>query len=307
MRDGFGGVRLASSQQLDESELILNPDGSVYHLQLRPQDLARKVILVGDPERVPIVSERFDSVELSARNREFSTHTGYVGATRISVVSTGIGAGSIAIVLNEQDALVNLDLQARRAKPEHTALEIGRVGTAGTLQPGVPLDSFVASSYAVGLDGLLLFYDLPSPVDAGLEDALLRHFELLEIPLPPYVVSGDPGLHRAFLEAAPGVCHSGITVTCPGFHAPQDRFLRAPARRSGWLPRLSEFRYGPHRITNFEMETADIYGLAGLLGHRACSLSAIVADRVGRKFSSRPAHTISKLIDLTIAQLTEAV
>jgi uridine phosphorylase len=294
---------MPSTQQLDESELILNPDGSVYHLQLRPDDLARKVILVGDPERVPIVSQRFDSIQLTARNREFCTHTGYVGATRISVVSTGIGAGSIDIVLNELDALVNLDLAARREKPEHTALEIVRVGTAGTLQPDVTLDSFVASTYGVGLDGLLLFYDLPSPPDADLEDALLRHFEMLEIPLRPYVVSGDPGLHRAFIEAAPGVCHSGITVTCPGFHAPQDRFLRAPARRSGWLPRLSEFRHGPHRITNFEMETADIYGLAGLLGHRACSLSAIVADRVNRKFSSQPAQTISALIDLAIAQL----
>ncbi|SON62279.1 Uridine phosphorylase [Mycobacterium simulans] len=302
----LAGDSMTSSTELDESELILNPDGSVYHLRLRPQDLARKVILVGDPERVPIVSERFDEIELKVRNRAFATHTGYVGGTRLSVVSTGIGAGSIDIALNELDALVNLDLDGRRQKPEHTALQILRVGTAGSLQPDVALDSFVASSHAVGLDGLLLFYELPPPAEEDLRQTLIQHLELLELPQHPYVVSADPELHRVFVESAPPAgCHSGITVTCLGFYAPQDRFLRAPARRSGWLPQLAEFRYGSHRVTNFEMETADIYGLAAVLGHRACSLSAIVADRVGRKFSSQPAQTISKLIDLAVSKLVE--
>ena len=298
---------MSTSQQLGASELILSPDGSVYHLRLRPQDLAHKVILVGDPDRVPLVSERFDTVEFEVRHREFCTHTGYVGKTRLSVVSTGIGAGSIDIVLNELDALANIDLDERRPKPGHTALTILRVGTSGSLQPDVPLDSFVASSHGVGLDGLLLFYDLAPPQDEGLEDAVLGHMALLEIPLRPYVVNGDPDLHRAFAGAdSSGPCHSGITVTCPGFYAPQDRSLRAPARRSGWLEQLAEFRHGPHRITNFEMETADIYGLAALLGHRACSLSAIVADRIGQKFSSQPAQAMSRLIDLAVSTLAES-
>lgn len=297
---------MTTSQQLGESELIVNPDGSLYHLRLRAQDLAQKVILVGDPERVPLVSDRFDKVELRVHHREFTTHTGYVGKTRLSVVSTGIGAGSVDIVLNELDALANLDLEGRRPKPEHTDLEIVRVGTAGSLQPDVALDSVVATSHAIGLDGLLLYYDLPSPKEEGLYGALFRHLELLELPLRPYLVAGDPDLHRAFVgPAAAGGFHSGITVTCPGFYAPQDRLLRAPARRSGWLPKLREFRHGSHRITNFEMETADIYGLAALLGHRACSLSAIVADRIGHKFSSNPAQAMSKLIDLAVATLAD--
>lgn len=295
---------MTTSREFGESELIVNPDGSVYHLQLRPQDLAPKVILVGDPERVPVVSDRFDAIEHKARNREFCTHTGYVGGSRISVVSTGIGAGSIDIVLNELDALVNIDLEARRPANERTSLQILRVGTSGSLQPDVPLDSFVASSYGVGLDGLLLFYDLPAPADEDLTKALVRHLHVLEIPLPPYVVAADPGLHGAFVGS--GACHSGITVTCPGFYAPQDRSLLAPARRTGWLPRLAEFRHGAHRITNFEMETADIYGLAALLGHRACSLSAIVADRIGRKFTSRPAEAMAELIDLAVSTLAAA-
>lgn len=294
---------MAGHRELDESELVLNPDGSVYHLQLRPQDLAHSVILVGDPERVPKVSERFDSVELRVHNREFCTHTGYVGKKRLSVVSTGIGAGSVDIVLNELDALVNIDLLQRRALPDHTALQLVRVGTSGSLQPDIGVDAFVASSHAVGLDGLLLFYDLPPLADTSLDVALRSHLELLGIPLPPYIVAGDTQLGGAFVEAG---CHSGITVTCPGFYAPQDRDLRAPSRRSGWLPRLREFSHGSARITNFEMETADIYGLASLLGHRACSLSAIVADRIGRTFTSNPKAAMAKLIDLAVATVAEA-
>jgi len=287
-----------------ESELILNPDGSVYHLQLHPHDLAHKVILVGDPDRVPIVSARFDAIEHTVNNREFVTHTGHVGGTRLSVVSTGIGAGSVDIVLNELDTLVNIDLEGRRAKPEHTSLDILRVGTSGSLQTDIPLDSVIASSHGVGIDGLLLYYDLPASPDAELQEALISHLELLEIPVRPYVVNADANLHRTFVEAG---CHSGITVTCPGFYAPQDRALRAAGRRADWLPRLREFGHAGYRITNFEMETADIYGLSELLGHRACSLSAIVVDRVGHKFSSAPARAMSNLIDLAVTTLAEAV
>jgi uridine phosphorylase len=285
---------------LKESELILNPDGSIYHLHLRPEQVAPLVITVGDPGRVAAVSRYFDRVEHRVRKREFVTHTGWIGRTRLSVVSTGIGPDNIDIVLNELDALFNVDFATRRPRAEPVALTIVRLGTAGCLREAVPVDSLVASSGALGLDGLLHFYDAPEQQRHPLLAALRRHFAgQWEFPLAPYFVEADAGLLQRF--ALPFV--PGITATNPGFYAPQGRQLRAPVRMPTYLDVLGTFEYEGRAVVNLEMETAAIYGLAALLGHRAVSLSAILANRPAGTFSKNPARAVKRLIETALERL----
>lgn len=281
------------------SELILHKDGSVYHLGLRPEDLADTVITVGDPERVKTVSSRLDRVEICKQNREFVTHTGWLGRKRISVVSTGIGTDNIDIVFNELDALANIDLLRREPFDQVRSLDIIRIGTAGSLQEDLPVDSFVRSVHAIGMDNLLHFYArTPDPVSEELLESFSRHMEPL--PVAPYIASCAPALLDSICRDA----RQGFTLTCPGFYAPQGRQLRYRASQADWLLRASSWSEGNWRATNFEMETAGIYGLSEVLGHKALSLNAVIANRVQGRFSSQPEKTVIALIEQALADLS---
>lgn len=285
---------------LEPSELILNADRSVYHLNLRPGDLAGTIILVGDPERVPQVSRLFDSVELTRAKREFTTHTGFLGKRRLSVVSTGIGTDNIDIVLNEIDALFNIDFETRQTKEELTRLRLVRIGTSGAIQEDIPVDSFAISEYAIGFDGLLHYYESENLQQADIQYRFLEAMQWSVMKAVPYVVAPDPGLTD---RLATREVFRGMTATNPGFYAPQGRRLRLPVQQPDWLERMAGFRFDGLRITNMEMETAGILGLAGLLGHQAASLSAILANRVSGKFSENPPRTIDRLIAHTLENL----
>ncbi len=288
--------------RIAESELILNSRGAVYHLDLRPEELAATIITVGDPERVGEVSKHFDSVDVQRRHREFVTHTGRIGKKRLSVVSTGIGPDNIDIVLNELDALVNIDFESRSIKPSLTSLDIVRVGTSGSLQADIPVDSFVASTHGLGLDNLLNYYRLEhNESERQLLQSFVTHTQLHAQISHPYISLGSASLLKHYV----GGFHQGITVTCPGFYGPQGRVLRLGIRNPELIDRLTQFSYGPHRITNFEMETSAIYGLGKLLGHHCLSLSAIVANRITKEFSKDSAATIERLIQQTLQTLSE--
>lgn len=283
---------------ISEADLILNPDGSIYHLNLRPEDLAGTVITVGDPDRVEAVSKYFDRIELKKGKREFITHTGFIGAKRITVISTGIGTDNIDIVLNELDALVNIDFSTRLPKNQLTSLELIRIGTSGTLQPDIPVDSVLVTEYALGLDALMHYYQQDTDAD---EDELLSAVrDHLNIPgIAPYLTKTSSEL----LEKAGKGFLRGITVTAPGFYAPQGREVRARNRVPGLIGRLSSFSLRDHRITNLEMETAGIYALAKALGHRALSVNAILANRVQFEFSQHPEIIVDETIRTVLNNL----
>lgn len=288
-------------QRIAESELIINSRGAIYHLDVRPEELANTIITVGDPDRVALVSKYFDAIEVKRQYREFVTHTGRVGNKRLSVVSTGIGPDNIDIVLNELDALVNIDFETRHIKPTLTALNIVRVGTSGSLQGDIPVDSFVASTHGLGLDNLLNYYRLEhNESERQLLQAFVTQTQLHAQICHPYISLTSASLLRHFVDGF----HQGITVTCPGFYGPQGRILRLGIKNPELIDRLTEFRFGPHRITNFEMETAAIYGLGKLLGHHCLSLSAIVANRIDKKFSADAGKTIDLLIQQTLQTLS---
>lgn len=290
-------------QRIAESELILTNRGAIYHLDLRPEELAPTVITVGDPDRVALVSKYFDEVEVKRQYREFATHTGRVGNKRISVVSTGIGPDNIDIVLNELDALVNIDFETRLIKPTLTALNIIRVGTSGSLQGDIPVDSFVASTHGLGLDNLLNYYRLDhNESELQLLQAFTKHTQLHAQISHPYISLASGSLLKHFVDGF----YPGITVTCPGFYGPQGRVLRLGIKNPELIDRLTEFRFGPHRISNFEMETSAIYGLSKLLGHHCLSLSAIVANRIAKTFSADTGKTIDLLIQKTLQILSAA-
>ncbi|MCW3087759.1 MAG: phosphorylase [Sediminibacterium sp.] len=287
--------------RIAESELIINSRGAVYHLNLVPGELARTIITVGDPDRVQEVSKHFDRLEVEARHREFVTHTGYIGSKRISVVSTGIGTDNIDIVVNELDALVNIDFNTRMVKPELTHLTIVRVGTSGALQADIPVDSFVASTHGLGVDNLLNFYRQENnDEEQHLLQAFVTHTRMGSHFAAPYIASAGPNIQKHFVEGF----HHGITVTCPGFYGPQGRVLRLGLTNTDLIDQLTQFRYGNHRITNFEMETSGIYGLGKLLGHHCLSLSAIVANRVEQAFSKDGGAAVEKLITKTLGILS---
>ena len=281
------------------SELIINNRGAIYHLDLRPDEIGDTILTVGDPFRVEKVSRYFDRIEHRSHHREFITHTGWIGNKKISVVSTGIGPDNIDIVFNELDALVNVDLESRTEKKEKKKLQLIRIGTSGSLQKDIEVDSFVASTHAVGLDNLLHYY---ARFDDQHEVDLLTQFtsQIRFSPnIHPYAASGNAGLLSRFADIA----HNGITVTCPGFYGPQGRVIRMGLANPNLNHDLTAFSWGNQRILNFEMETAAMYGLGKLLGHACLSLSAIVANRLAGKFSNDADATMDKLIRTTLESI----
>ena len=278
------------------SELIINNRGAVYHVNCRPEEIATTVITVGDPDRVKEVSKHFDKIEFQNNHREFVTHTGYIGKKRLSVTSTGIGPDNIDIVLNELDALVNIDLETRTVKDELTQLDIIRVGTSGSLQEKIPVDSFVAGTHGLGLDNLLNFYRHSNNDEEKLiQQSFITHTQMEAI-TTPYINGASPALLKEFIKDF----HHGITVTCPGFYGPQGRVLRLGLAQPQLIDSLTSFSFGNHRISNFEMETSAIYGLGKLLGHRCLSLSAIVANRISKEFSKDGNAAVENLIKKTL-------
>lgn len=289
--------------RIAESELVLNPDGSVYHLNLQPDQIADTIITVGDPDRVFDVSRHFDRIDHKVQKREFITHTGEISGNRITVISTGIGTDNIDIVFNELDALVNINLENRTIKKELTSLKFIRIGTSGCMQKDIPLDSHLVSTFGIGLDGLLHFYDYTlSSKEKELQDYLSKYlFSKINLPVRSYFAEGNPELISIFGEGM----LKGITVTCPGFYAPQGRKLRIPLMTGDILSVLSGFSYNSVRITNFEMETAAMYGLANMMGHKAISCNALIANRQNQTFSTNTKKTVQKLIEKVISKLTD--
>lgn len=279
------------------SELIINDRGAIYHVNCRPEEIAGTIITVGDPDRVKEVSKHFDSIEFKNQHREFVTHTGYVGKKRISVTSTGIGPDNIDIVLNELDALVNIDFETRTIKEKLTSLNIIRVGTSGSLQREIPIDSFVASTHGLGLDNLMNFYQHSSnEEEKQLLHSFNTHTQLHHGISSPYITGAGMNLLKEFVDGF----HSGITVTCPGFYGPQGRVLRMGLTQPQLIDSLTSFSFGQHRISNFEMETSAIYGMGKVLGHHCLSLSAIVANRISKEFSKDGAAAVENLIQKTL-------
>jgi len=289
-------------QRIAESELIFNSRGAIYHLDLKPDELAENIITVGDPDRVKEISKHFDKIEIRRQHREFVTHTGYIGNKRISIVSTGIGPDNIDIVLNELDALVNIDFQTRTINNELKQLNIIRIGTSGSLQANIPVDSFVASTHGIGIDNLMNFY----LHENNEEEKQLIHSFVTQTQLHngfgnPYISAASMHLLKYFVDGY----HRGITVTCPGFYGPQGRILRLGISNPQLIDRLASFEFGQHRITNFEMETSAIYGLGKALNHHCLSLSAIIANRVHKNFSKDSLSLIEKLIVKSLEIITE--
>jgi uridine phosphorylase len=275
--------------RIAESELIINNRGAIYHLDLHPEEIAHTIFTVGDPGRVQEVSKHFDSIQFTSAHREFITHTGFIGKKRLSVISSGIGTDNIDIVLNELDALVNIDFATRTIKPTLTTLQIIRIGTCGSLQNDIPVDSLIASTHGLGIDNLLNFYLHDSNEE---EKQLLQSFITQTNLFQPYITGGASSLLKHFVSGF----HHGITVSCPGFYGPQGRILRIGLAHPDLVARLAGFSIGHHRIVNFEMETSAIYGLGRILGHHCLSLNAVVANRVTKEFSSNPPKAMENLI-----------
>lgn len=276
-----------------ESELILNERGAIYHLNLLPEELADTVITVGDPARVLLVSKYFDKIELERQHREFVTHTGTIGNKRLTVISTGIGPDNIDIVFNELDALVNIDLATRTINEVHKTIKFIRLGTCGSLQADMEVDSCIAGTHAIGLDNLLNYYRLDQTEE---ELQILQQFitqtQLSAEVVKPYMSAASMGLLKHFVTGY----QQGITVTCPGFYGPQGRVLRLGLRQPNLIDSLTRFSFGPYQIANFEMETSAIYGLSRLLGHQCVSLNTVVANRVTKTFSKDGKKSVTDMI-----------
>ena len=286
-------------KSIAESDLIINPDGSIYHLNLLPEDVADTIITVGDPDRVGEVSKHFDSIELKKGKREFVTHTGYLNKKRITVLSTGIGTDNIDIVINELDALVNIDFTSRKVKDELKSLEIIRIGTSGGIQDDIPMGSILVSEFALGFDSLMHYYVHHLSADEhNIKDEVKSHFHHLQ-GISPYVTSAD----KSLLERIGKNLLKGITATAPGFYAPQGREVRAKNAVPSLITLFSSFRAGSHRITNLEMETAGIYALAKVLGHKALSVSGILVGRTKFEFSKDPQKVIDSAIEHVLGTL----
>jgi len=286
-------------QKLSPADLIINPDGSIYHLNLLPEDIADTVITVGDLDRVPEISKHFDSIEVKKGKREFVTHTGYLGKKRITVISTGIGTDNIDIVFNELDALVNIDFKSRTVKSELKSLDIIRIGTSGAIQPDIPMGTILASSYGLGFDALMNYYiHQVSGEEHSLLESIKSHFSHIR-GIHPYLTAADEGL----LQTIGKDMVQGITITAPGFYAPQGRQVRAKNAVPDFISQLNSFSQGKHRITNLEMETAGIYALAKALGHKALSVNAILASRVKFEFSNNPEKIVEQAIKTVLERL----
>ena len=277
------------------TDLIINPDGSSYHLAIRPDQVPARIILVGDPERVPKVSQYFDRVDTKIHKREFVSHFGELGGKRIGVISSGIGADNVEIVLNELDALVNIDFETRLEKSTMTSLELIRLGTSGSIQQDVPVDTFLISEAAIGFDNLGQFYGFGGP-NMLQQDSLNAWCEQIHYPIPVYGAKASPSLTKMF-DSIP---YKGYTLTAPGFYAPQGRTVRMPSRLPEFLQDVSATHFEGNPITNIEMETASYYAFASTLGHEMISLNAILANRMTHEFSMDPEGQMRKLIELAL-------
>lgn len=284
-----------------ESELIINPEGSIYHLNLKPDELAKNIILVGDPGRVEKISRYFDKVEHRSRNREMVAHVGYLNKKHIMVMSTGMGTDNIDIVLNELDALVNVDFEARTIKENHTSLNIVRLGTSGAIQPDIPIDSYAVSTSGLGLDGLLKFYDSQAITNDDVSESFIQQVGWHPDLPYPYFVKGSDDLFSKFSEGFV----SGITATAPGFYGPQGRVIRIPLNHPDLMDKMQHFRLGDERIINFEMETSALYGLSKLLGHNAITVCAVIANRALQTYSKDHQKVIENLIEVVLERLTK--
>lgn len=284
-----------------ESELILNPDGSVYHLHLKNENIADNVIVVGDPGRVPEISKYFDKIDFQVQNRELCTHTGRIGNTPITVLSTGMGTDNLDIVINELDAAVNIDLHKREAKLTHRSLNIIRLGTAGALQADVHPGDFVASTYGMGMDGLLYFYDKgKSVMNSELAEAFVKHTQWNDKLPGIYAVACSPLL----MEKMGKGLIQGVTLTAPGFYAPQGRELRLKLAFPDLNRKIETFNFDNQRITNFEMETSALYGLGSMLGHNTLTICTIVANRVNKTYAKDYHSDVERLIKLVLERIT---
>jgi len=284
-------------QAIGASELIINDRGAIYHLNLRPEEIADTIITVGDPERVAEVSKYFDRVEYKLAHREFITHTGTIGQKRISVLSTGIGPDNIDIALNEIDALANINFDTRTINDQKKSVSIIRMGTCGSLQGEVGVNELVAGTHGLGIDNVLHFYERENNEE---EKAILaafdNHTQITSHKIQPYIATASAGLLKHFTE---GYSH-GITVTCPGFYGPQGRILRLPLKMPNLVDQMTSFRFGQHRIANFEMETSAIYGLCNLLGHQCLSINVIIANRVKKEYSKDMGKAVDHMIQKSL-------
>lgn len=285
---------------IKSSELILNPDGSVYHLNLKPEHIANDIIFVGDQYRVDKVTKHFDTIEFTTQKREFKTTTGSYKGKRISVISTGIGPDNIDIVLNELDALVNIDLETRTPKQTHVALNIVRIGTSGSLQADIPVDNFVMSSHGLDINGMMHFYQVDDVTNPEIEEAFISHTNWSSKKAYPLIFSNGADLEQKLSSEK---IYKGITATAGGFYGPQGRILRLPLQDHDLNAKIDSFNYNGIRITNLEMETSAIYGLSKLLGHQACSMNAIIANRANGTFSNDPGKVVAELIEYTLNKL----
>jgi len=291
-------------QPIASSELIINNRGAVYHVNCRPEEIAQTIITVGDPDRVKEVSKYFDSIEYTNQHREFVTHTGTLQGKRLTVTSTGIGPDNIDIVINELDALVNIDFETRLVKDKLTSLNIIRLGTSGSLQTDIPVDSFVATTHGLGIDNLLSFYRHDNnDEEREIVQAFLTQTQLSSNFSTPYISTAGGSLLKHFTQGF----HQGITVTCPGFYGPQGRVLRMGLTNPHLIDRLTTFNFGNHRITNFEMETSAIYGMGRILGHQCLSLSAIVANRITKEFSKDGGQAVENLINTALRIIVDNI
>lgn len=289
-------------KRIAESEMIINGDGSIFHLHIKPEELADKVLLVGDPERTTLISKYFDSIETDKQSREFHSVTGHYKGCRISVISTGIGCDNIDIVMNELDALKNIDFQTRMIKEKKTRLTILRLGTSGAIHADIPLGSFVFSNYSVGFDGLLNWYGGRDEIaDLKMEEAFLSHVKNWDkhLPIPYFVKAGDK-LTKAFADSA----IEGMTIAASGFYGPQCRVLRVPLAIPDLMEQLESFRYEGRRITNFEMEGSAIAGLSRKMGHEAGTVCCIIANRYIGDSNTDYHSYIEKLITLCLDKLS---
>lgn len=287
---------------IPETELILNGNGSVYHLQLLPEHIAENIIIVGDQGRVETVSSYFDTIDFKVQNREFVTHTGTFNGKRVMVVSSGIGTDNIDILINELDAAVNIDLTTRLIKKEHKKLNIVRIGTSGALQKDIPVDSFVVSSHGLGFDGLLNYYlNMPFVNEDDISEAFIEQTNWNKNLPYPYAVKGSEMLiNKIGFDLV-----KGITATAPGFYGPQGRKLRLTPWVEDFNQQLTDFKFQENRITNFEMETSALYGLGKLLGHETCTVCAIIANRVAKQYSKNYHVAVEQLIQLVLERLTK--
>ena len=284
------------------SELVLNPDNSVYHLKLQPEQIAENIIVVGDLGRVALISSHFNTIEHKVENREIVTHTGTLNDTKISVLSTGMGTDNIDIVLNELDALVNIDLSTRTIKEKKTALNIVRIGTCGALQQTIPVNSIVISEFGLGLDGLMNYYEFKHTEEEN--DLLKQFYAQTNYPLhfaQPYFVKASPSLFNLLKTDAT----SGITATASGFYGPQGRVLRLQLNEKQLNEKLNLFSHNNYKIANFEMETSALYGLARALGHNACTVCVVVANRFSKEFSKDYKPAMNQLIEKVLLKLTK--